>query len=231
VTRIAVSASRPRIPGIRPASQAPPSCYNIYIVASAVRLADALKLPEGPQRTAAVAAWIQSLYETRPPVLVGGAAVELYTAGAYTTGDFDFIGEVTDEVSTALKESGFQREGRHWIHPKAELFVEFPGSAVQAHERTAILQVGGISVLTLSPEDMIIDRLAAWQSLNSTTDGANAFLIWRAQEGRLNKSRLSTLANARGVERALLRLLRFGRRVGPRPPSAKDLEAWASEAP
>jgi hypothetical protein len=111
------------------------------------------------------------------------------------------------------------------------LFVEFPGSAVQAHERTAILQVGGISVLTLSPEDMIIDRLAAWQSLNSTTDGANAFLIWRAQERRLNKSRVSKLANERGVERALLRLLRFARRVGPRAPSAKDLEAWASEAP
>jgi hypothetical protein len=206
-------------------------CYNIYIVTKPLRLADALRHPEGPERTAAVAAWIQSLYETRPPVLVGGAAVELYTAGAYTTGDFDFVGDVTEEVGALLKESGFQRDGRHWIHPRAELFVEFPGSAVQAHERTAILQVGGISVLTLSPEDMIIDRLAAWQFWNSTTDGASAFLIWKAQEARLDKSRLSTLAEGRGVGKALVRLRKFVRLIGPRPPSARDLEAWASEAP
>ena len=52
----------------------------------------------------------------------------------------------------------------------AELFVEFPGSAIQPHEKTAMLDLGGFSVLTLSPEDMIIDRLAAWQFWNSTTD-------------------------------------------------------------
>jgi hypothetical protein len=82
-----------------------------------------------------VAQWIQNLFEARPPVLAGGAAVELYTAGAYTTGDLDFIGDVTEEVARSLREAGFEREGRHWIHREAELFVEFPGSAVQAYEK------------------------------------------------------------------------------------------------
>lgn len=194
-------------------------------------LNQATRLPEGPRRTAAVAAWIQSLYETRPPVLVGGAAVELYTGGAYTTGDYDFVGEVPEAVARALEESGFKREGRHWIHAKAELFVEFPGSAVQPHEKTAILELGDASVLTLSPEDMIIDRLAAWQFWSSTTDGASAFLIWRAQEKMLDPKRLTALAEIRGVGKGLARLRDFVRNIGSRAASAEDLETWARQAP
>lgn len=178
-----------------------------------------------------MAAWIQSLYSTRPPVLVGGAAVELYTGGAYTTGDYDFVGDVPESVGRALEEAGFKREGRHWIHAKAELFVEFPGSAVQPHEKTAMLDLGDFSVLTLSPEDMIIDRLAAWQFWKSTTDGASAFLIWKAQESRLDQQRLGLLAERRGVEKGLARLQDFVREIGARAPSSEDLERWASRAP
>jgi len=167
----------------------------------------------------------------RPPVLVGGAAVELYTGGAYTTGDYDFVGDVPESVGKALEEAGFKREGRHWIHQEAELFVEFPGTAVQPHEKTAMLEIGDVSVLTLSPEDMVIDRLAAWQFWKSTTDGASAFLIWRAQEKGLDLRRLGRLAERRGVEKAFARLQEFVRDVGARAPSAEDLETWASRAP
>jgi hypothetical protein len=194
-------------------------------------LVAAMRLPEGPKRTAAVAAWIQSLYPSKRPVLVGGAAVELYTGGAYTTGDYDFVGDVTESVGKALAEAGFRREGRHWIHRKAQLFVEFPGSAVQAHEKTAMLDVGGISVLTLSPEDMIVDRLAAWQFWNSTTDGASAFLLWKAQEKALDLKRLGLLAERRGVEERLVRLQSFVREVAPRVPSPEELERWAGQTP
>lgn len=178
-----------------------------------------------------MAAWIQSLYTTRPPVLVGGAAVELYTGGAYTTGDFDFVGEVPEAVGRVFEDAGFKREGRHWIHSAAELYVEFPGSAVQPHEKTAMLTVGDQSVLTLSPEDMIVDRLAAWQFWSSTTDGASAYLIWKAQESRLDQRRLGRLAKGRGVEKALTRLAEFVREVGARAASGEDLETWASRAP
>ena len=51
--------------------------YNVWIVTG---LLARLRLPEGPRRTAALAAWFQSLYpDGRRPVLVGGAAVELLT--------------------------------------------------------------------------------------------------------------------------------------------------------
>jgi hypothetical protein len=162
---------------------------------------------------------------------VGGAAVELYTGGAYTTGDFDFVGGVPDDVAAALEGAGFRREGRHWIHQKAELFVEFPGSAIQAHEKTALVNVGDASVLTLSPEDMIVDRLAAWQFWKSTTDGASAYLIWRAQENQLDKKRLGSLARRRGVENAHTQLLALVDEVGARAVSPEELELWARRLP
>lgn len=164
-------------------------------------------------------------------MLGGGAAVELYTAGAYTTGDLDFIGDVTDEVAASLEDVGFRREGRHWIHPEAELFIEFPGSAVQEHERTAVVDLGGFSVLVLSPEDMIVDRLAAWQFWSSTTDGASAFLIWKAQEKAIDLRRLASLADRRGVAKGLARLREFLRALGERAPSPEDLEKWANRVP
>jgi hypothetical protein len=194
-------------------------------------LREALLLPEGPRRTAAVAAWIQSLYPSAPPILVGGAAVELYTGGAYTTGDLDFVGSVPAGVSKALEEAGFRREGRHWIHGKEELFVEFPGSQIGADERTAMLRVGGTTVLTLTPEDMIVDRLAAWQFWRSTTDGASAFLIWQAQKDRLDLERLEALAQRRKVERGYEKLRAFVRDASERSLSPEELERWAREVP
>ncbi len=65
----------------------------------------------GPERTAALVAWFQGLFEDRSeaPVLVGGGAVELYTGGAYVTGDLDFVGSTTDSVAERLQEEGFKR--------------------------------------------------------------------------------------------------------------------------
>jgi hypothetical protein len=200
-------------------------------VSESPRFESALSLPEGPRRTAAIAAWIQALYDSKPPVLVGGAAVELYTRGAYTTGDFDFVGGVPDTVRKALEEVGFRREGRHWIHSKGQLFVEFPGSAVQEHETTARIEVDGIRVLTLSPEDLIIDRLAAWQFWRSTTDGASAFLVLKSQEGRVDSKRLAKLAGIREVERGLKKLMDFASASKVRSPSAEEIEKWAGKLP
>ena len=112
-----------------------------------------------------------------------------------------------------------------------QLFIEFPGSAVQAHEKAALIGVAGYSVLTLSPEDMIVDRLAAWQFWNSSTDGASAFLVWRAQAKRLDKRRLKSLADRRGVQAGLQRLLEFVDAQTGRNTSTEDLEIWASQKP
>lgn len=83
-------------------------------------------------------------------MLVGGAAVELYTGGAYVTGDLDLVGSVPRDVAAALRDSGFSRKGRHWLHEKGQVFVEFPGEALREGERRARLRVGEHEVVVVS---------------------------------------------------------------------------------
>ena len=49
------------------------------------------------------------------PILVGGAALEFYTAGGYSTGDVDLALEATPEVDRAFADLGFAKSGRCWI--------------------------------------------------------------------------------------------------------------------
>lgn len=180
-------------------------------------LQQALKLAPGPERTASLAEWFQGLYSEGEtiPVLVGGAAVELQTGGAYTTGDLDFVGEVSQRVARRLSEAGFRREGRHWVHEEGEVFVELP-SAELGERQVVELKVGTHRVLSLAPEDLIVDRLAAWVFWRSEVDAVNAWLLLRSQSQQIDRPRLKVLARRREVARALALLLRLhGRRTTP----------------
>lgn len=82
---------------------------------------DAISLAQGPERTAAIAAWVQSLFtdKNQVPVLVGGAAVEILTGGAYWKSGVDGANafvlfrtrrtEIDDDrLNRRARESGFE---------------------------------------------------------------------------------------------------------------------------
>jgi excisionase family DNA binding protein len=96
------------------------------------------------------------------PVVVGGHAVEFYTAGGYTTVDIDLAG-ASEPVAQVLEAWGFSREGRHWYDNELGLVVEVPGSQLAADEaaHTLTLRIGRVAVLIIGIEDLVIDRLAA----------------------------------------------------------------------
>ena len=190
-------------------------------------------LPEGPGRTAAAAAWFQGLFsEGEPvPVLVGGAAVELYTRGGYTTRDLDFVGDVTPGVARRLEDEGFRREGRHWVHSRAKIFIELPSSSLEPEARVRQIDVEGSTVILISLEDALVDRLASWQFWKSSIDGANAYLLATVQKGRIDWERVRQLSRKREVERALTRLLAFIAGVGDRKATLRELETWSGERP
>jgi hypothetical protein len=197
-----------------------------------MELASILEQPEGPARTAGLVAWLQGLFpEGAEPVLVGGAAVELYTGGAYVTGDLDLVGFVPREVAATLRESGFTSKGRHWLHEAWQVFVEFPGEALRDGERRARLRVGEHEVVVVSIEDAIADRLAAWQYWRSVVDGVNAWLLWRAQKTAIDRSRLVERAAALHAEAALGALLVLARCLGRRQPTGEEIERWAQRGP
>ena len=204
------------------------ACYNVNIVRRREKFQAVLGRPEGPERTASIAAWVQATFED-PPVLVGGAAVELYTKGAYTSGDFDFVGNVPIAVARQFEAEGFHREGRHWVHEKGQVFLEFPSSSLGQGEKTGMLRLGGHAVLTVRPEVLIVDLLAAWQFWKSGVDGMNAFLVWTARRKDLDQRYLGKLAKTRGTQKSLWRLREFARRFARRRPTQEETEKWADQ--
>lgn len=192
-----------------------------------------LELDDGPAKTAALAAWIQGLSSSDQecPVLVGGAAVELYTGGAYTTGDLDLVGAVEPRLEAALRNAGFERRGRHWVHESAQVFIEFPGSALAAGERAAWIEVEGMRVRLISAEDLLVDRLGAWQYWRSSIDGVNAFLLWQAVGEDIDLGRFQERLQEAGWTAAWMSLKRFSERFRGGVPPGEELTRWATEGP
>jgi hypothetical protein len=187
-------------------------------------LADVLRLPPGTERTAAVVAWFQGLFADEPPTLVGGAAVELYTGGAYRTSDLDFVGRISSEVSGMLAGAGFRRRGRHWIHEEAQIYIEFPATTFDRAVRIDAIQIEEWTVLLLSPEDVLVDRLAAWKYWRVPVEGVNAYLLYRARGNAMDDTRLKEAADIEEVADELESLRRFADRN--REP--REIEQWAA---
>ena len=61
--------------------------------------------------------------------IVGGGALEFYTAGGYATTDTDLALPVAPEVDAAFADLGFTKEGRYWIHADLDLLFEAPAPA------------------------------------------------------------------------------------------------------
>ena len=205
--------------------------YNPCIVSEG--LDAAAGKPDGPDRVAAVAAWVQSLFsiDDAVPTLVGGGAVELYTGGAYRTGDLNFVGVVTAAVAKRMGEAGFERRGRHWIHERHRLFLEFPDDALDRANVVATIRVGTTSVVVIGLEELIVDRLAAWQFWRSEIDGYNAWLLWSSGNHRPNLARLRALAERNEASAALDSLVAFARTHVAREPTHTEVETWARTNP
>jgi hypothetical protein len=111
------------------------------------------------------------------PILVGGAAARFHTAGAYVSGDIDFV--AAGDPSPVLQALGFERTGRHFVHPRYELFVEFPSSHLDAGESCVVTQIGSHRLRVVSAGDLLLDRLNGFKWGGAEVDGATAVVLLR----------------------------------------------------
>jgi hypothetical protein len=110
------------------------------------------------------------------PVLVGGAAAELYSTSALATGDFDVCTPCQPELEEELRRLGFVKPTgvgmllKGWIHPELQLGFEIvadvpmDGNVDSAHIRLvqAIGDAGQFRVISV--EDLIADRMGQYSS-------------------------------------------------------------------
>ncbi len=107
------------------------------------------------------------------PILVGGAALEFYTAGGYATKDIDLALPASPAVDQAFAELGLAKEGRYWYREDLDLLFEAPapeGLPGETAPRTEV-EIDGLRVVILGVEDLLIDRLRAWVHWKSEEDG------------------------------------------------------------
>lgn len=110
------------------------------------------------------------------PILVGGAAAELYSTSALTTGDFDMCSPVQAELEAEMQRHGFVRPSgagkmlKGWIHPDLKLGFEIvantpmDGTVDAAHIRL-VRSVGQDALFrVISVEDLIADRMGQYAS-------------------------------------------------------------------
>lgn len=106
------------------------------------------------------------------PVLIGGLALSYYTREVYFTADIDLAYADREALDQVLKELGFAKKGRYWVHAGLDMAVEAPasGQAGEEAQRETVELEGGLSCFVIGLEDLIIDRLNACQHWKSEVD-------------------------------------------------------------
>lgn len=97
-------------------------------------------------------------------VLSGGAAVSIYSDNEFTSYDLDFISTgLARRVDDAMRSLGFERQQRHWVHPRSPYWVEFPPGPVAVGNETvhafAQRETATGVLRLLHPTECVMDRL------------------------------------------------------------------------
>jgi hypothetical protein len=192
-------------------------------VSSGNALAEALALENETERKLAVVSLIDRQVQRIEwrAIVISGLAVEFWTRGAYSTTDIDLYLPHGPAVDDLLAELGFQRQGRHWVIPEHDLFIEAPASfPAESEEVYEITLRSGYRVLLLSLEDVLIDRLHQFVSGGHRDVASQALSLLGAED--LDRERLEERAEEEGLASALRALDELENRAA----GGETIESW-----
>ncbi len=140
---------------------------------------------------AELGAYVQSHLYVRgiDVVLSGGAVVAIYTSGKYVSNDLDLVNRYSvrrSAIRKAMEELGFEEAGRHFEHPQAKFFVEFPPGPLTLGEQDIVsidereMETGILRVI--SPTECVKDRLAWYYHDGDLQCLSQAILVAKDQE-------------------------------------------------
>ena len=147
-------------------------------------------------------------------VVVGGSAIEIYTEGAYVSGDIDICAP-RDAIASVLKRWGFKQPGREWARLDWKIVLDVVGPRPSGSMRlTRVIETPYGPVRVGSIEDLILGRLALVKSSSEPKEYRNARLL--AQLPEIDWSYLSHRADQEGL---VVELSRLRNTSGRRPPA------------
>jgi hypothetical protein len=121
----------------------------------------------------------------RPPVLVGGSAIEVYLDGTLRTGDMDVVYDVK-ALEAVLGEWHFALGGlRAWANDELGLAVDtVGGDYTGSFEKVTTITTDYGPALVCAIEDLIVKRLTSAKFWRVPTDVEQAYLLGRAHFDR-----------------------------------------------
>jgi len=145
------------------------------------------------------------------PVLIGGLALSYYTREVYFTADIDLAYADREALDEVLRELGYVRKGRYWVHTGLDIAVEAPaaGLAGEDAQRETVELEGGLFCVIIGLEDLIINRMNACKHWKSEIDCEMTELLitrygreidWAYLEKKAALPENDTLAELRALE-------------------------------
>jgi hypothetical protein len=132
--------------------------------------------------------------------LVGGQAVETYTAGQFTTGDIDITTTDQEATEKLLTQLGFRREGMIWLNERLAIAVHIIGSYPTRTEKVRTVEVGPYKVRVVGVEELVLDRLKAAKFWKSGRDAEQALVLLSGFRNRIDFNYLRKRAKEDGVD-------------------------------
>ena len=110
-------------------------------------------------------------------VLSGGSAVSFYSSDKYVSKDLDLINAnfaKRSRIRLVMEKIGFQEQGRYFMNPQTQFFVEFPDGP---------LSVGQEPVKEISEFELATGTLRVVSATDCVKDRLCAFYFWNDQQG------------------------------------------------
>ena len=136
--------------------------------------------------------------------LVGGQAVETYTAGQFPTGDIDVTTSDSATTQKVLKSLGFEEIGMIWLNKP--LGIAFHIVGYFPPERSRTIRIGPYKARIVGVEELILDRLSAAKFWNIPADYEKAKVLYDNFEKQIDKDYLREIAKKKEVDDLLLRI-------------------------
>jgi len=136
--------------------------------------------------------------------LVGGQAVETYTAGQFPTGDIDVTTSDSATTQKVLKSLGFEEIGMIWLNKPLGIAFHIVGYFAPESPRT--MSIGPYKARIVGVEELILDRLSAAKFWNIPADYEKAKVLYENFEKQINKDYLRENAKKKKVDDLLLRI-------------------------
>ena len=107
----------------------------------------------------------------KKPILIGGAAVKLYTSGTFNTADLDILGDI-NELTRILEEMGFEKAKSYFR--KGNVLIHLLKGGFNGWTDDIKLSGTDIIIRVISVEDLLIERMRGWKFFRSARDKEQA---------------------------------------------------------